>query len=147
MPGGMWSFPGKEMQAQGLRERLWHALMWTTGDQKMEARCIVHHDLVIAQWSSLMCWIQAALPSCLDCSPVVGGCLASSSCSSKTTCVWVFLILISSLHQLMNLEPRCNPAAPLLGQKWGLPLKWHSLSSPRGGLPLWAAWGQLHCLL
>lgn len=57
------------------------------------------------------------------------------------------LSLISSLHQLANLEQRCDPAAPLLGQNWALPLKWHSLSSLGGGLPLWAAWGQLRCSL
>lgn len=147
MLGGMPSCPGKEIHAQGLRDH--HGLTWTTDGQKTELCCIVHHDFAIARWSSLMCWIQAPLPSCLDCSPVVEGCLASSSCSREITCIWVLLILslISSFHQLMNLEPRCNPAAPLLGQNWYLPWKCHSLSSLRGGLPLWAAWGQLHSLL
>lgn len=136
MPGGTQCFPGKEIQAQALRARLWCALMWTTGDQKTEACCIAHHNSVIGQWSSLMCWIQAALPSCFDCSSVVGGCLVSSSCSSKTTCVWVLLILslISSLHQLMYLEQRCSPATQLLGQNGSLPLKWHSFSFLAGEL-------------
>lgn len=129
MPEGMRSCPGKDIHAQGLRDH--QSLMWTTEDQKIELCCIVHHDFAIAQWSSLMCWIQAALQSCLDCSPMFGACLASYSCSRDITCVWILLILllISSLHQLINLEPRCNPAAPLLGQNWELPLKRYSLSS------------------
>lgn len=136
----MWSLPGKEIQAQGLS--FWHALMWTTRDQKNEACYVGHCGLLIAQgWLSLLCWIHPApvaaphlegakLPLAAAAKPLVcfGSCLPSHQFCPYTS--WW------TLSQEALQEAHC----------WGRTdlFPWHGISSPPWEVScLWAAWAQL----
>lgn len=70
---------------------------------------VVHCRSLGAQWFSLVCWLQAALPACPDCSPWLEGAQLPPAAAAKPlvfVLVSLSLLLISSLHQLINLEQR-----------------------------------------
>lgn len=92
--------------------------------EEPESWGVVHCNSAGAQWLRLMCWLQAALPACPDCSPVAGGCSASSSCSSKTTCVCFGLAYPVADFILTPADKpgaKMQSAAWLLGQHRDLP--------------------------
>lgn len=126
----MWSLPGKEIQAQGLS--FWHALMWTTRDQKNEACYVGHCGLLIAQgWLSLLCWIHPApvaaphlegakLPLAAAAKPLVcfGSCLPSHQFCPYTS--WWTLSQEALLQPIAGAELifSLGMVFPLLPERW-----------------------------